>query len=57
MKKYNLIENLEKREECKEKIDFLGYEIEMNKIRPKLERAEGILNYERPKNKKAPKQF
>jgi hypothetical protein len=35
----------------------LGYEIEHNKIRPTLKRAQGIVNFETPKNKKALQRF
>lgn len=57
MKKYNLKENTEKIIECKEKIVFLGYEIEFNKIRPTLERSQGIQDYTRPINKKGIQRF
>ena len=55
MKQYGLIENRDKRVECKERIKFLGYEIEFNKVKPSVERAQGILEYGRPHSKCLPK--
>ena len=55
--KYGLVENENKRIECKEKIDFLGYRIEYNKLKPNLVRAQGIIDYPAPKSKKSLQRF
>lgn len=57
MRLYGLKENEEKRKESVEKIEFLGYELSLNKIRPLTKRAQGILDYPSPKNKKEVQRF
>lgn len=57
IKEYGLQENLEKRKEKKEIIQFLGYELSLNKIKPLFSRAQGIIDYPKPKNKKALQRF
>jgi hypothetical protein len=54
---YGLKENVDKRVTCQETVSFLGYKIQMNKISPDLNRAQGIIEYERPKTKKALQRF
>lgn len=56
-KKYDLVENKSKRIERSEKINFLGYIIEFNKIKPNLERSQGIIEFPVPKNKKSVQKF
>lgn len=41
----------------KSEVDFLGFKISYNSIKPQIARAQGILCYERPKNKKALQRF
>jgi hypothetical protein len=57
LKKYGLEENLIKRNERKTRIQFLGYDIEKNKIKPTLVRAQGIADFPIPKNKKQVQKF
>lgn len=57
MKLYNLTENVEKRKMCVENVEFLGYEISLNKIKPTLKRAQGILQFSSPKTKKQLQKF
>lgn len=54
---YGLQENREKRIEGVIKINFLWYNIEMNKITPCTKHAEGIVNYQTPKNIKSLQRF
>ena len=49
---YNLKENIEKRKGCVTEITFLAYKISKNTIKPTLERALGVIGYERPKKTK-----
>ena len=57
IKMYGLNENLDKRQECVEQVTFLGYEIELNKMRPTVSRAQGIMEYETPRSKKSLQRF
>lgn len=50
--KYGLQENKEKRIFCKNEVCFLGYNIGNNKISPKEERAQGIINFKKPESRK-----
>lgn len=52
IKEYGLVENIHKRQECLEEINFLGYRISLNKIKPLVKRCQGILDYATPKTKK-----
>ena len=54
---YGLIENEEKRVYEQEEVEFLGYKISLNKIKPTIERAQGIMDYRRPKTKKEVQRF
>jgi hypothetical protein len=54
---YGLLENREKRKECVEVIEFLGYEISYNTIKPLLKRAQGIVDFSSPKSKKQLQRF
>jgi hypothetical protein len=54
---YELKENRDKRIECVQKIEFLGYEIEFNKIRPSMSRAQGIVDFKRPETKRGLQKF
>jgi hypothetical protein len=55
--KYNLKENKDKRVTCSQKIVFLGYEIEKNKIKPTLIRAQGIMDFKIPNTKRGLQKF
>lgn len=57
IKKFGLNENLEKRIFAKEEVCFLGYIIGKNKIKPKEERAQGIVEFKRPLSKKEVQRF
>lgn len=57
LKKYNLEENKDKIVECAQKVVFLGYEIEHNKIRPTQLRSQGICEFPSPKNRKQVQRF
>ncbi|KAG0435276.1 Retrovirus-related Pol polyprotein from transposon 17.6 [Dictyocoela muelleri] len=57
LSEYDLEENKEKRLEKKEAVIFLGYEISLNKIKPALDRAQGIIDYKIPKTKKELQRF
>ncbi|MGL5708136.1 MAG: reverse transcriptase domain-containing protein [Aeromonas sp.] len=57
IKEYKLQENLEKRIFKVEKIEFLGYEISHNQIKPTLTRCQGIIDYKEPKNRKELQRF
>lgn len=57
MAKYDLKENTDKRKFCLVKIEFLGYEISYNKIKPLVKRAQGIVDYNVPKTKKQLQRF
>lgn len=57
LENYKLKENKEKRIERVQKIRFLGYEISYNQIKPTLDRSQGIMEYERPKNKRSLQRF
>lgn len=54
---YGLKENLEKRVECVKNIDFLGFNISLNVVKPNTDRANGIINYQEPKTKKQLQRF
>ncbi|KAG0419779.1 Retrovirus-related Pol polyprotein from transposon 17.6 [Dictyocoela roeselum] len=49
---YDLEENLDKRIERKNSINFLENDISYNMIKPTLERAQGIMDYKAPGTKK-----
>jgi hypothetical protein len=57
LEEYGLEENQSKRIESVENIKFLGYEISYNKIKPCVNRAQGILDFERPKTRKGLQRF
>lgn len=57
LQEYVLEENSSKRIECVEEVKFLGYLISYNTVRPCLDRANGIVNYEEPKTKKQLQRF
>jgi hypothetical protein len=57
IKEYGLEENVSKMIESKEEVSFLGYEIGFNKIRPKVDRAQGILDYPVPIKRKQLQKF
>ena len=57
MQNYGLTENVEKRIERVERVNFLGYEISCNTIRPNVNRAQGIIDYMRPKSKRGLQRF
>ncbi|KAG0440794.1 Transposon Ty3-G Gag-Pol polyprotein [Dictyocoela muelleri] len=57
LSEYRLKENKEKRVERKENVKFLGYEIYFNKLKPSLDRAQGIIDYAVPRTKKELQRF
>ncbi|MGL5709134.1 MAG: reverse transcriptase domain-containing protein, partial [Aeromonas sp.] len=57
MKSYGLNENKSKRIEKVKKVKFLGYEIEENTIKPCVDRAQGIINFTKPKNRRGLQRF
>jgi hypothetical protein len=57
IKNYGLKENRDKRVQCVEAVKFLGYEIELNKLKPSLDRSQGIVDFETPKNKRGLQRF
>ncbi|KAF9761956.1 Retrovirus-related Pol polyprotein from transposon opus [Nosema granulosis] len=57
IEEYGLKENTEKRAECQERIKFLGYEIGHDEVKPSLNRAQGIIDYQIPKTKKELQRF
>jgi hypothetical protein len=57
IKKYNFVENKTKRIERVEEVKFLGYNISFKKIKPNVNRAQGILNYATPKTKRGVQRF
>ena len=57
LRQYGIKENLEKRNYCKEDVNFLGYRIRYNKIQPLISRSQAIIDYTPPKNKKELQRF
>jgi hypothetical protein len=57
LNKYGLQENKMKRVERQKKIEFLGYEIEKDKIKPLVSRSQGIVDFPIPKTKKQVQKF
>ena len=55
--KYGLEENKNKRIECASKVNFLGYEIGYNIVRPLLNRSQGITDYSEPRSKREIQRF
>ncbi|KAG0439175.1 Retrovirus-related Pol polyprotein from transposon 17.6 [Dictyocoela muelleri] len=57
LSEYRLKENKEKRVLRKENVKFIGYEISFNKLKPSLDRAQGIIDYAVPRTKKELQRF
>lgn len=57
MQMYGLEENKDKRKECVESVEFLGYEIKLNTLKPLVKRAQGIMDFISPKNRKELQRF
>ncbi|KAG0433947.1 Transposon Ty3-I Gag-Pol polyprotein [Dictyocoela muelleri] len=57
LNKYKLIINKDKLVYCKEKVNFLGYRISLNKAMPLLDRTLGIKNFPIPTSKQKLRRF
>lgn len=57
LKQYDLKENIDKRIYKQSNVCFLGYNISFNKITPKEDRAQGIVDFKVPKSKKEVQRF
>jgi hypothetical protein len=57
MKMYGLEENVDKRRECVEKVEFLGFEISLNNIKPTCKRSQGITDFSTPRSRKELQRF
>ncbi|KAG0435658.1 Retrovirus-related Pol polyprotein from transposon 17.6 [Dictyocoela muelleri] len=57
LKSFNLKINKEKSKFKQYEVKFLGYNISLNKIKPLLDRSEGIKNFPTPKNKRDLRKF
>lgn len=57
LKEFNLKINNEKLVCCQEEVNFLGYRVSLNKLKPTLDRAMGIRNYKIPTTKRKLRSF
>lgn len=57
LKEYALVENRLKRKYKQEEVEFLGYIVGRDRLKPKTERAQGIMGIARPKTRKELQRF